>query len=82
MFIDEYVLLDYCALFFSERFWRAHFETTPPGLIGAGAGVGVGEFYLGPREDMHAFQGPGSVAYTRKDLSGHWSYYPESDQQE
>ena len=78
VFIDEYVLLDYCALFYSERFWRESFETTPPGLIGAGAGVGVGEVYLGPVEEQR-FRGPGSVAYTRKDLSGYWDYYPDGD---
>jgi O-methyltransferase len=75
VFIDEYVLLDYCALFYSERFWQESFGVHPPGLIGAGAGVGVGEFYLGPSEEQR-FRGPGSVAYTRKDLSGHWDYFP------
>jgi O-methyltransferase len=76
LFIDEYVLLDYCALFFSERFWAEQFGQTPPGLIGAGAGVGVGEYYLGPAEEQR-MQGPGSVAYTRKNFSGHWAYYPD-----
>jgi O-methyltransferase len=78
VFIDEYVLLDYCALFFSERFWSESFGTTPPGLIGAGSGVGVGELYLGPAEEQR-FRGPGSVAYTRKDLSGHWDYFPSDE---
>ena len=78
VFIDEYVLLDYCALFFSERFWREAFDTTPPGLIGAGSGVGVGEHYLGPAHEQR-FRGPGSVAYTRKDFSGHWAYFPEAE---
>ena len=27
VFIDEYVLVDYCALFFSERFWREYFDS-------------------------------------------------------
>jgi O-methyltransferase len=75
VFIDEYVLLDYCALFFSERFWRETFDRVPPGLIGAGAGVGVGEHYLGPWEEQR-FQGPGSIAYTRKDFTGSWEYFP------
>lgn len=74
MFIDEYVLLDYCALFWSERYWSENFDTTPPGLIGSGAGVGVGQYYLGPLEEWHAPQDPTSVAYTRKDFSGHWRY--------
>jgi O-methyltransferase len=77
LFTDEYVLLDYCALFWSERYWRTHFDTTPPGLIGAGSGVGVGQYYLGPVEEWVAPQDPASVAYTRKDFSGHWGYYPE-----
>lgn len=80
LFIDEYVLTDYCALFWSERYWREYFDTTPPGLIGAGSGVGVGEYYLGPWSDVGAnpIQDPASVAYTRKDFSGHWDYYPSS----
>ena len=77
LFIDEYVLLDYCALFWSERFWRRHFERVPPGLIGAGSGIGLGEHYLGPRTEMPAIQGPGSIAYTRKDLTGSWEYFPD-----
>jgi hypothetical protein len=77
VFIDEYVLTDYCALFWSERYWRTHFDTTPPGLIGAGSGVGVGQYYLGPLEEWHAPQDPTSIAYTRKDFSGHWDYYPD-----
>lgn len=77
MFIDEYTLVDYCALFFSERFWRMHFDRKPPGLIGAGSGVGVGEFYLGPAHERFSLQWPRSVAYTRKDLTGSWDFYPE-----
>lgn len=84
VFIDEYVLTDYCALFWSERYWRTHFDTHPPGLIGAGSGVGVGQYYLGPFEEwnwgLRVPQAPTSVAYTRKDFSGYWSYYPDSDQ--
>jgi len=74
MFIDEYVLTDYCALFWSERYWRENFDTTPPGLLGAGTGVGVGQYYLGPLSEWHAPQDPSSVAYTRKDFSGYWGY--------
>jgi O-methyltransferase len=77
VFIDEYVFVDYCALFYSERFWRESFNRPPPGLIGAGAGVALGEFYLGPYSDGLPMQGPGSVAYTRKDLSGAWTYFPD-----
>lgn len=77
MFIDEYVLTDYCALFWSERYWRENFDTTPPGLLGAGTGVGVGQYYLGPLSEWHAPQDPTSVAYTRKDFSGYWDYEPK-----
>jgi O-methyltransferase len=85
VFIDEYVLTDYCALFWSERYWRTHFDTTPPGLIGAGSGVGVGQYYLGPFAEWgwgaEVPQDPTSVAYTRKDFSGHWGYYPRPDRE-
>ncbi len=77
MFIDEYVFVDYCALFYSERWWRTYFDSDPPGLIGAGSGVGLGQFYLGPYRERTVLQAPGSVAYTRRDFSGLWDYYPE-----
>lgn len=73
-FIDEFVLLDYCGLFWSESFWSTYFNTTPPGLVGSGSGVGVGQYYLGPfdwRVD------PTSVAYTSKAFSGYWGFTPE-----
>jgi O-methyltransferase len=75
-FIDEYTRLDYCALFFSERYWKKYFNRRPPGLMGAGIGVGVGQYYLGPPQQQW-FETPDSVAYTRKNFSGHWKYYPE-----
>lgn len=78
VFIDEYVLLDYCALFWSERWWREHFDRAPPGLIGAGSGVGVGQYYTGPYSERLRIQAPTSVAYTRKDFSGHWAYEPHA----
>jgi O-methyltransferase len=78
MFIDEYVFSDYCALFYSERYWDTYFDRKPPGLLGAGSGVGVGEYYLGPWSEVgHSpLQDPASIAYTRKDFSGYWEYYP------
>jgi O-methyltransferase len=86
VFIDEYVLTDYCALFWSERYWKTHFDTTPPGLIGAGSGVGVGQYYLGPFEEWNwaaeVAHSPTSIAYTRKDFSGFWAYYPDSEHPE
>jgi O-methyltransferase len=77
VFIDEFVLTDYCALFWSERYWERRFETTPPGLIGSGSGVGIGGYYLGPFHEWNWIQDPTSVAYTRKDFSGFWNYYTE-----
>jgi O-methyltransferase len=79
VFIDEYVFSDYCALFYSERYWRENFDSTPPGLLGAGSGMGVGEYYLGPPSETNEvpLQNPASVAYTRRDFSGYWDFYPE-----
>ena len=77
MFIDEFVLTDYCALFWSERYWKTRFDTTPPGLIGSGSGVGLGGYYFGPFKEWNPSQDPTSLAYTRKDFSGYWAYYTE-----
>lgn len=70
-FTDEYMLLDYCGLFWSESFWKKYFDCGPPGLVGSGSGVGVGQYYLGPFDWM---VDPTSIAYTRKDYSGHWNF--------
>lgn len=79
-FIDEFVLNDYCALFWSERFWSTHFDRTPPGLVGSGTGISLGGFYLGgplgPNQKTK-FTAAESVAYTRKNWSGYWGYYPD-----
>jgi|SRR6185503_7285078 len=79
IFIDECVGVDYCALFFSETYWQRYFNRTPPGLIGAGTGLALGEYYFGPWADRGAYplQHANAGCYTRKDLSGHWTYYPE-----
>ena len=76
-FIDEYVFNDYCALFWSEKFWAKHFNRTPPGLIGSGSGVSLGGYYLGPFGQPNDFTRPASIAYTRKHWSGYWGYYPD-----
>ena len=80
IFIDECVGVDYCALFFSERYWRTYFDRTPPGLIGAGTGLPLGEYYIGPWSEhgSHPLQHANAGAYTRKDMSGCWAYYPEA----
>lgn len=73
-FIDEYMFLDYCGLFWSESFWKKHFDCGPPGLMGSGTGISVGQHYLGPFDWQ---VDPTSIAYTRKDFSGHWNYEKE-----
>jgi len=80
VFIDEYLGLDYCALFFSENYWKQNFNRTPPGLIGAGTGLALGEYYIGPwnERDFHPMQHATGSAYTRKSMSGFWSYYPSA----
>jgi O-methyltransferase len=80
IFIDEVISTDYCAIFYSERWWRENFNRTPPGLIGAGVGLALGEFYIGPGTELneHPLQHSNAGAYMRKDMSGYWSYYPST----
>ena len=81
IFIDEYVGLDYCSIFWSERYWKETFDRTPPGLIGSGVGLPLGEYYIGPWEDTpaHPLQHPNAAAYTRKDFSGTWIHFNASE---
>jgi O-methyltransferase len=81
IFIDEVTGTDYCALFYSERWWQQRFGRTPPGLIGAGVGLALGEFYIGPYSEImdHPMQHSNAGAYMRKDMSGYWSYYPDGE---
>ncbi len=79
LFMDEYTRLDYCALFYSEKFWRKYFDTQPPGLLGIGSGVPVGNYFAGPYWTQPPQQSPASVAYTRKDFNGYWAYYPDEE---
>ena len=78
IFIDEVTGTDYCALFYSERWWQENFQRTPPGLIGAGVGLALGEFYIGPGTEIedHPMQHSNAGAYMHKGMSGYWSYYP------
>jgi len=78
-FTDEYVFNDYCALFWSEKFWAKNFNRTPPGLMGSGTGISVGSFYVGGGGLGQAgrFSRPASIAYTCKHWSGYWNFYPE-----
>jgi hypothetical protein len=79
VFTDECVGVDYVALFWSEKWWRKHFDRTPPGLIGAGTGLPLGEFYIGPLTELesHPAQHASTGAYTQKSMSGFWAYYPD-----
>ena len=78
-FIDEYVGLDYCAIFWSEEYWKRNFDRTPPGLMGSGVGLPLGEYYIGPWSDNEErpLHHPNAGAYTRKDFSGSWIHFPE-----
>lgn len=79
VFIDEYVGTDYCALFYSEKYWKKYFNQTPPGLIGAGTGLPLGEYYIGPWSEVkdHPSWHSNAGAFTFKKSSGHWNYYPD-----
>jgi hypothetical protein len=78
-FIDEFTSLNYCSLFFSEKWWDRYLGTTPPGLMGTGTGVALGNYYLGPWSEHadHPRHGLGGLGYTRKDLYGYWTYFPD-----
>ncbi len=79
LFTDECVSLNYVALFYSEKWWRLNFDRCPPGLIGAGTGLPLGTYYVGPYDELddHPLQHPGSGGYTKKTMLGYWSYYPD-----
>ncbi len=81
IFIDECASTDYCALFYSESWWHTHFGQTPPGLIGAGTGLPLGEYFIGPYAEAadHPLQHMITGAYTRKGMSGFWSFRPQAD---
>lgn len=81
IFIDEVVGTDYCALFYSEKYWKKNFNRTPPGLIGAGTGLPLGEYYIGPYSERngHPTWHANAGAFTRKDMSGYWAYYPDEN---
>jgi O-methyltransferase len=82
LFTDEAVFLEYVALFYSEKWWRKYLNRTPPGLIGAGTGLPLGNYFVGPwgkRLEWYIkpFEEPIAVAYTQKNLTACWTYFPE-----
>jgi hypothetical protein len=77
LFIDEYIFTDYCALFFSEKWWWRYLQTVPPGLYGAGTGVPLGQFSLDNWPPSAALQSASSIAFTKKGNTGFWDFYPE-----
>lgn len=84
LFTDDYTHLDLCAVFFSEEFWQREFSSKPPGLVGAGTGIALGQYFVGPfvkigGNPAYPIQLPASTAYTRKDFSGYWGYRRELD---
>ena len=79
VFIDEYVHPDYCSLFYSEKYWQKYFNRVPPGLIGAGSGIPLGEFYYGPADKKGPIESMTSIAYTRKNFESVWLYYPDEE---
>lgn len=80
IFIDECVNVNYSALFWSETWWKTHFNRVPPGLVGAGTGLALGDYYIGPLDasGQHPWQHPGTGAWTTKSMTGYWSYYPKA----
>lgn len=80
LFMDEYREVEYCSVFYSEKFWDKYFSSAPPGLIGIGTGVQVGMFYTDPAVGFGSAS-PNyaqSVAYCQKGARRCiWEYYPE-----
>jgi O-methyltransferase len=79
VFIDEYQFIDYCALFFSETFWKKYLDSAPPGLYGAGTGIPLGQHYTGPYDERTLIADSRSVAFTRKDFRALWDFEPLPD---
>lgn len=79
LFTHEAFLMDYVALFYSEKWWKQNFNRTPPGYVGAGTGIALGTYYVGPYTEMatHPLQHTNAGGYTQKSLSGYWQYYPD-----
>jgi hypothetical protein len=50
--------------------------------MGSGSGIPLGDFYLGPLNERRAMLATTSIAYTRKDFSGFWTFYPDDQDAE
>lgn len=75
LFTDECMFLNYIALFFSESWWKKHFNCTPPGIYGSGLGIPLLNLYVGPHElrnDYYNHRSKG-VAYTFKGSEAIWN---------
>jgi O-methyltransferase len=81
VFLDEYLNLPYCAVFYSEKYWGKYFSSVPPGLVGTGTGVQVGMHYTDPsvRFQHGQLQGSESIAYCIKGTRAIWEFYPDED---
>ncbi len=82
LFTDEAAFVEYVSLFYSEKWWQKYLNRTPPGLIGAGTGLPLGNYFIGPWRDrrgwyIKTFEEPIPVAYTQKNMSAYWTYYPD-----
>ena len=51
-------------------------------MLGAGSGLPLGEYYIGPWSDRMNYpcQHALAPAYTQKTMSGYWTYYPRAEQ--
>jgi hypothetical protein len=82
LYMDEYRAVPYCSVFYSEKYWDKYFNEDPPGLIGIGTGVQVGNFFTSPGKGKGLGGGPSlnspqSVAFTMKGSRAKWDYYPD-----
>jgi O-methyltransferase len=81
VFLDEYLNIPYCAVFYSEKYWEKYFSSAPPGLVGTGTGVQVGMYYTDPsvRFQHGQLQGSESIAYCIKGSRALWDFYPDEN---
>lgn len=83
LFTDDFKPIALTSIFFKEDFWRETLNCEPPGLLGAGTGIPLGEVFVGPwrgfgGDGSHPLQTPGTTAYTYKGSEAGWYYTPQS----